>query len=116
MPDFQTTCVRSARKVHRCCECNGYINPGQQYQLCSGSWDGQMDSFKTCSVCLAAREWATAQPEWASDGEHLYYFGRLPEDLANLVPEIPVGDGRRFRCLRHRALMRKQWLNRAKAA
>jgi hypothetical protein len=38
----------------------------------------------------------TAQPEWGSDGEHLYNFGQLEEDLSYLAPEITSHDGRRF--------------------
>jgi hypothetical protein len=100
MSNFQTETTPTARKVHKCGECHGHIEPGQKYQLISGSWEGDMGSFKTCMPCLAARNWATAQPEWGSDGEHLYYFGLLEEDLSYLAPEINPGDGRRFKAYR----------------
>jgi hypothetical protein len=100
MSDFQTESTPIARKVHSCGECQGHIELGQKYQLISGSWDGDMGSFKTCMSCVDARTWATGQPEWAGDGEHLYYFGRLEEDLSELVPEIITQDGRRFRAYR----------------
>jgi hypothetical protein len=100
MSDFQTETTPTARKTHTCGECHGHIDPGQKYQLISGSWDGDMSSFKTCMPCLTAREWAIAQPEWGSDGEHLYYFGQLEEDLTYLAPESRVGDGRRFKTYR----------------
>ena len=100
MSDFQTESTPIARKQHKCCECCGPIQPGQQYQLITGCWDGDMASFKTCPDCLAARTWATAQPEWGGDGEHLYYFGKLEEDLSELAPEIITQDGRRFRAYR----------------
>ncbi len=59
-----------------------------------------MESFKTCLACVQACDWAVAQPEWMGDGEHLYYYGMLEEDLANLAPELASGDGRRFRSYR----------------
>jgi hypothetical protein len=105
MSDFQTETTPTARKVHKCGECYGHIEPGQKYQLISGSWDGDMGSFKTCMPCLAARTWAIAQSEWGSDGEHLYYFGQLEEDLSYLAPEITSQDGRRFHAYRLQALM-----------
>lgn len=100
MSDFQTETMPVGRKQHQCCECYGPIQPGQQYQLISGCWEGDMATFKTCSSCVAARSWATAQPEWGGDGEHLYYFGQLEEDLSYLAPEIRAGDGRRFKAYR----------------
>lgn len=105
MPDFQAVSTRTAKKQHVCCECRGHIQPGQEYQLTSGSWEGSMDSFKTCLGCADARDWATAQPEWAGDCECLFYFGMLEEDLANLAPEIITNDGRRFHTYRLQAQM-----------
>ncbi|WP_308584758.1 hypothetical protein [Pseudomonas veronii] len=100
MSDFQTETMPVARKQHKCCECYGPIQPGQQYQLITGCWEGDMATFKTCALCLAARSWATGQPEWGGDDEHLYYFGQLEEDLSYLAPEIRSGDGRRFKAYR----------------
>ncbi|WP_115086254.1 hypothetical protein [Pseudomonas wadenswilerensis] len=100
MSDFQTTTEPVARKRHSCCECRGHIEPGHKYQLTAGCWEGDMSSFKTCLACVEARDWATAQPEWCGDGEHLFYFGMLEEDLSYLAPEIAPGDGRRFKAHR----------------
>jgi hypothetical protein len=108
MSDFQTETTPSARKQHKCGECYGVIQPGQKYQLVSGSWEGDMGSFKTCMPCVEARTWATAQPEWMGDGEHLYYFGRLDEDLSDLAPEISSQDGRRFHAYRLQCLMARR--------
>ena len=108
MSDFQTESTPTARKEHKCCECYGVVQPGQQYSLVTGCWDGDMDTFKTCMPCVEARTWATAQPEWGGDGEHLYYFGRLDEDLADLAPEIRSEDGRRFHAYRMQVLMNRR--------
>lgn len=69
-----------------------------------------MGSFKTCMPCVEARTWATAQREWAGDGEHLYYFGRLEEDLSELAPEIITQDSLRFRACRLQHLMTRRRL------
>lgn len=108
MPDFQTETTPTARKQHMCGECYGVIEPGQKYQLVTGCWEGSMDSCKTCPPCVEARKWAIAQPEWMDDGDHLYYFGRLDEDLVDLAPAIKTEDGRRFHAYRLQVLMKKR--------
>ncbi|MNG38871.1 hypothetical protein D3C84_1267290 [compost metagenome] len=42
------------------------------------------------------------------DGEHLYYFGRLDDELADLAPEIRSQDGRRFHAYRLQSLMSRR--------
>jgi hypothetical protein len=110
MPDFQTETTPTARRKHRCEECWGHIHPGEQYQRIAGCWDGSMGSFKTCMPCVAIRDWAVKQPEWCGDGEHLYYFGQLEEDLAIMAPEIAPGDGRRFKAYRFQEQMNRRRL------
>lgn len=100
MSEFQTTSKVTARRQHQCYECKGQIAPGQQYERCAGSWDGQMAEYKTCAACADTRDWATSQHEWSGDGEHLFYFGELENDLANMAIEIPLGSGRRFKAYR----------------
>lgn len=105
MSEFQTTSKVTARKQHKCCECQGVIQPGQQYERCAGQWDGHMDVYRTCSGCADIRDWATTQQEWSGDGEHLFYFEQLENDLANMAIEIPVGSGRRFKAYRFQIQM-----------
>ncbi|MEB2621454.1 hypothetical protein [Pseudomonas sp. YuFO8] len=69
-----------------------------------------MGSFKICMPCLTARNWVTAQPERGSDGEHLYYFGQLKEDLSYLAPEIKSQGGRRFHAYRLQVLVSRRRL------
>lgn len=42
-----------ARKQHRCCECRGFIQPGEIYHRHSGLWDGEWNTFKVCLDCDA---------------------------------------------------------------
>jgi hypothetical protein len=51
---------RTARKRHRCCECAGWINPGDRYEYVSGIWDHQPGSHHTCVQCVQVRDWTIA--------------------------------------------------------
>jgi hypothetical protein len=42
-----------ARKIHRCCECRGFIQKGERYKRSSGVWPRSgPETFKTCPDCL----------------------------------------------------------------
>lgn len=56
MPSCYTETKPTARKRHRCCECLGWIEPGEKYQLITGVWDSHGQSFKTCLQCDALRD------------------------------------------------------------
>jgi hypothetical protein len=47
-----------ARKQHikACAECGGDINRGEVYELVKAKWEGQVDTIKTCPVCLEIRK------------------------------------------------------------
>lgn len=51
---FQET-TRKARLRHRCCECKGVIEPGENYLYSSGVWDGDAMDYHTCADCEAIR-------------------------------------------------------------
>jgi len=55
-PDIYQDKIVKARKVHRCCECDKDINPGQIYQVVRGLWDGRWSGYKTCMFCATVRE------------------------------------------------------------
>lgn len=59
-PEIYFSELRKARKVHVCEECRARIQPGEQYENASGKWDGRFDQFKTCSRCIALRDWVKA--------------------------------------------------------
>jgi hypothetical protein len=52
--------IKAARKPHKCSECSRTIKPGEAYEHTWGVWDGNPDSFCTCSHCLDLREFITA--------------------------------------------------------
>lgn len=51
LPRFHSEDWPKARKEHKCCECYRTIKPGERYQLFKGCWDGEWETFKTCSDC-----------------------------------------------------------------
>lgn len=68
---------RKARKPHECCECNQEIKIGEKYQYCSGIWDGEPSSYKTCLSCLTLRN-----DYKDKTGEDVYFAG-LKEYITN---------------------------------
>lgn len=42
---------RKARRRHRCCECEGWIEPGETYHYHHGVWDGEGSDYKVCVEC-----------------------------------------------------------------
>lgn len=71
-PEFSTTKVVTARKLHKCCECDEQIKPGEKYELVQGKWEGQMDKFNTCIPCSNIRN------DYCPNG---YEFGGLSEAI-----------------------------------
>ena len=55
-PEFISEYWRTARKEHTCCECGKKINPGDEYQIVAGKWEGYFDAFKTCEKCADLRD------------------------------------------------------------
>ncbi|EML5944367.1 TPA: hypothetical protein SCR51_005164 [Citrobacter freundii] len=84
MSNFDTTSIVKANKQHRCCECYGAINPGEQYERVFIVHDGDSSHFKTCKACCTAREWLLNETDWPDDidGEgHSYFFTMLRDHL-----------------------------------
>lgn len=56
-----TTADRVARKQHECVECGRDIDPGEQYRFESVVFNSRVWTYKTCTHCLAVRDWLTKQ-------------------------------------------------------
>ncbi len=54
-PRCELTRIRRARTPHECCECEGAIAPGSQYEITTGCWDGSWSTYKTCMSCREIR-------------------------------------------------------------
>lgn len=84
MSNFDTSSQVKARKLHRCCECHGAINPGDTYEKFFVVHDGDASNFKTCQKCAEARDWLLNETDWPDDidGEgHSYFFTMLRDHL-----------------------------------
>lgn len=55
-PSCWTASTPKARKRHKCCECRGWIEPGEKYHKFSGIWDGEAGTYKTCDDCQILRK------------------------------------------------------------
>lgn len=55
-PDVYECKLVTAKKEHRCCECNGKILKGSKYEYARGLWDGHWSDFRTCLTCTYVRE------------------------------------------------------------
>jgi len=96
--------VKSARKQHRCVECDGPILVGESYWKTVGKWD-DLQTFRECVLCLDLRQWAEiSMPCFCS-----YIFGELHERVRDMVtdvaPKVPgffMEYGRRMIAIRQR--------------
>ena len=105
MGDFKRETKRTARTDHQCCECRGSINPGDVYNIASGTWDGRFYEYKTCADCESARDWLLGT-DWPNDidGEgNSYYFTMLRDHLMDQASE--GGKQYKIRAYRHVVMM-----------
>src|SRR3990167_3096675 len=87
-PLFSRRKIVTARKEHRCEECRVTILHGERYEIVIGKWGTSIDEFKTCSRCLAVRQYVT---------DHVPCFcwahGNMRDDARETIdeywPELP---------------------------
>lgn len=58
--EFYSSCLRKAKKEHRCEECRSTIRVGEIYEYASGKQSGDFWDAKTCSTCLALVDYIKA--------------------------------------------------------
>lgn len=68
----------TARKEHRCIECNATIKPGEEYGRADTLYDGQWDSMARCAACLVLAELA------ATFAKECAQWGVLDEQIGEL--------------------------------
>ncbi len=69
------THTRTARKSHRCGECNRTIQTGDRYEITTGLFEGEFEAYKTCRKCLDLRNFMQAHVPCFTQ-----VFGVLHED------------------------------------
>lgn len=109
MSNFDTTSMVKANKHHRCCECYGAINPGEQYERVFIVYDGDPSHFKTCKYCCDSRDWLLKETDWPHDVDgdgHSFFYTMLRE---HLLEQAGGGDRKfSFRAYRLAAEMSKR--------
>lgn len=98
----------TARKEHSCDECNRKIAKGEKYLYAFGVYDGNGDSYHTCSHCAVAVKWLT-------DNCGGFLHGGVLEDIEEHINDYPdirtglirlaIGMKRRWRRFSADALM-----------
>ena len=83
-PDCYGVKVRKARKPHKCYECGGVIEKGEQYNYHHGVWDHEAASYKVCTDCDGLREDCDATAEY--DGDRTA-FGNLCDSAQGMGGE-----------------------------
>ena len=71
-PKFFMETFHKAQVKHKCCECNCTIEIGERYHKATGKWDGDIETFKTCSDCLAIHDELSNYPCYCKVFEELH--------------------------------------------
>ncbi len=74
--------LRTAKKIHKCTECNENIYPKQKYMYETGLYDGVFQTYKTCSACLELR----------NKYFHSWIFGCILDDLYYHLDDLSLTD------------------------
>ena len=77
MPSVYKCDTRKARKKHKCYECGGAIQKGEQYHNHHGVWDGSGATYKVCIECDALRD----QVDKNAHYDELTPFGNLYDSV-----------------------------------
>lgn len=87
-PQFSTESTPRSRTRRRCCECRGWIEPGERYHRLTGKWDGDILTFETCLQCEEIR-----QATWKlnRDSHFLIVLGELRDELREFIREADEG-------------------------
>jgi hypothetical protein len=85
-PTFCTIKTVKGRKEHKCDECRGPIAVGEQHEYVSGKWDGDLQWFRTCPLCLELRQWALISVPCFCFG-----YSNLHQDVIDMVQEVAPG-------------------------
>ena len=92
--DFESTEWRRARlSTHRCNECRRKISTGEEYEYCSGKYEGEFFVHKTCESCVGWRERFYAVTRCN------VYFGAIVEAVREMASECEAGNWLIAQCL-----------------
>ena len=78
--------LRKARKEHKCCECHGKINKGEQYHYHHGIFDGETCDYKVCLDCELLRAECDKDIKYP---EEMTHFEGLVDVVVSIKRELP---------------------------
>ncbi len=102
--EFESNRVVTARKPHKCSECNGPIQPGEKYHHHTGKFDGYLFDSKACRRCCydivrvvehelaEGCRWSEAWPPGGQLVEHLHQSGMGQTEPEDVPASFSVGD------------------------
>lgn len=100
-PEFHDVTKPKARKQHRCEECGRTIAVGQVYERCSGKFDGDFYSTKTCLPC-------------AEIAEAFYCEGRITgnlwDDMEDVMDQLTTSCFDKLTTPEAKAYLRERWM------
>jgi len=67
MPTVYACDRPTARKEHKCCECQGVIRAGEKYHKHHGIWEGEPETYKVCEDCESLRQRADSAIEYKDE-------------------------------------------------
>lgn len=80
-PAFYSAVDRTARKQHKCCECDAPIERGEKYVVCTGKWENGVETFRQHAACCEA---CMFMRDKLFDGEECVPFGGMWEEYDEL--------------------------------
>lgn len=80
--EFCSTSTPRARVVHKCCECERAILPGELYERAVNKYQGDLATSKTCLDCVSIRE------AFFCEG---WYYGQIWEHLHEHLHDLVRG-------------------------
>lgn len=83
--EFYEAKIVTAKKSHKCIECDIEIKPGQRYEVVSGFFDGEFFRQKTCLLCAELRE------AFCCDGSQIMQTMLWETITENLFPRMTTG-------------------------
>lgn len=93
-PEFYSQRTKTARVLHRCCECDHAIQPGEKYEFVAGKWGGYFNTHKTCNRCVSLRDHVAAHVRC-----FCFAHENLLDDVRETVRYLPseaIGSGLLF--------------------
>jgi hypothetical protein len=102
LPAFSASNIRTARKQHKCCECEEPILIGQKYESYRICDDGEFQEFKTCLLCVDLRTAFNCEGNWT--------FETMWDDIEEfLFPEMTTGCLQKIQTAAAKEFLVKRW-------